>query len=144
MSAGGWRRVVPLSPNLDGLVTSSTGIRGSSTRRGRRRRLPAFGRRILSLRRQGLAPDLAVLILDGWTATDGLGLYAPWVVVVPDDCAISEIDFRCIAGLHVVVQATHLERVDAIASKVLSYAPRAVFGWPDKHCALIFYIEDTP
>ena len=108
---------------------------------GARLRLPAFGRKILALRSQGLAPNMAVLVVDGWAPVENLDEYTPWVVVVPDGSPADDLDFRCIAGLFVLIMAATVGRVDALALQVLRFGPRAVFGWLESWAQLVFYVK---
>ncbi|MGH6827073.1 hypothetical protein [Methyloceanibacter sp.] len=97
-----------------------------------RLRLPPYGRKLHGLRREGLAPNIAVLILDGWARTANLDEYAPWVLVVPDNVPADCFDFRCIAGLFAFVVAERIARADDIALQVFRYSPKGVYSWTDE------------
>ena len=104
-------------------------------------RLPPFGRKVLALRAQGLAPMYAALVVDGWepVTCEELGQYAPWVIVIPDEEPASRFDFRPLAGLHVVVMAANLSRVDELALQIDRFEPKSIWGWPEDREVLIGY-----
>lgn len=108
------------------------------------RRLPPYGRKLLGLRAQGLAPTVAVLILDGWAPATNLDEYAPWILVVLDDLPAAHFDFRCVAGLFVFVVAERLARADEIVVQVFRFSPRAVYAWTDELRSLAFYTRELP
>ena len=94
-------------------------------------RRPAYARRLLDMRRAGLAPTAAALLVDGWAETESLDEFGPWIVIVPDGERAAEFDFGCFSGLFVVVMAETLERVDELTAQVLKFHPLQVFGWPE-------------
>jgi len=106
--------------------------------------LPPYGRKLLALRAQGLAPTVAVLILDGWEPIVNLAEYAPWVLIIPDTEPAASFDFRCIAGLFAYVVAQRMARMDEIATHVLKYCPKGVCGWADELGSLAFYSGRQP
>jgi hypothetical protein len=116
-----------------------TGTVSSAATQSTRRRLPAYGRKIITLRKGGQAPTSAVLVADGWRPIDNLEKYAPWVVVVPEDERPEEMDFGFLNGLFAFVFAATVKRMDDIACAVLADEPAGVFGWAEDHPTLACY-----
>ena len=124
-------------------MTAATSTINSERSQRTRRRLPAYGRKIVALRESGQAPTVAVLVVDGWKPITNLEGYSPWVVVVPDDEEPDRMDFGCLAGLFAFVFADRIERMDAIACAVLDHRPAGVFGWTDGIPALAYYVREA-
>lgn len=106
-------------------------------------RLPPYGRKVLGLRAEGKAPQLAVLVVDGWEPVSNLDEYAPWVLVIPDDEVPGTFDFRCLVGLFAVVVGRDIERVDALVNQILRFYPKAVYGWPEDQRRVAFYSREA-
>jgi hypothetical protein len=100
-------------------------------------RLPPYGRKLLELRANSRVPKRAVLVVDGWDPVENLDEYAPWVVVVPDDEPARIFDFRCIAGLFVVVYAGTVARVLEIAEQVYRFWPRTMFLYAQEAARMV-------
>ena len=77
----------------------TTATINSKCRQHTRRRLPAYGRKVIALRESGQAPTVAVLVADGWKPIANVEEYAPWVVIVPDDEEPERLDFGFLSGL---------------------------------------------
>jgi hypothetical protein len=127
---------------LQAMVNGTLRNREAIARANIRRRLPAYGRKLLALRARGLAPTVAVLILGDWRPRATLDEYTPWLLIVPDDEPAASFDFHCVAGLFAFVVAETIARADEIAVQVLRYSPRAVYGWADELGCLAFYIRE--
>lgn len=104
------------------------------------RKLPAFGREILELRRRGLVPanergaaEAVYVVLDDWKTC----ARRRWRVVVPKDAAPAELNFAFIAGLECFViwrlSLTTNARRDALLRSLLAAGPRFLFcfDWED-------------
>lgn len=102
-------------------------------------RLPAFGKRLLELRGKGQAPDLAVLVQDGWDPLTTRADHDPWTLVVPDGEPAAAFDFRPVAGLVVYVVGQTIERVDELAIQILKFFPKLVLGTPLEGGGLAIY-----
>jgi hypothetical protein len=94
-----------------------------------RARLPAFGRKLLALRRQGLVPACRVVVaLDKWKHGRS---YAR--VVVPEDTEPNELDFSFLAGLDVELvwspYLTTVERRNAAIRAILKPSPERLIMW---------------
>jgi len=97
-----------------------------------RRKLPAFGRELLELRRRGLVPERhpcvghAVLSVDNWRWAQ---CYASRLVIAPE-VEPEEIDFSVLAGLDVTVfwtrQITRADRFERIQAAILRAGPNAL------------------
>jgi hypothetical protein len=91
------------------------------------RRLPAFGRELLNLRRKGLVPGRTVVVaLDSWRWGRGYPQ-----LVVPDELDPLEIDFCMIAGIEVFLAwssaKTRIDRRDSLIRSLVACEPR--FLW---------------
>ena len=114
----------------------------------RTRKLPAYGRDLLDLRRRGLVPNPKLVIINvGWNATKAHGAHVMgYGVVVPDDEEPEALDFCGLAGLPVLVVARGtepIERIKAVVAQVIRFAPLSVRVWrlisgeaPETHVVL--------
>lgn len=94
-----------------------------------RAKLPAYGRKILELRRKGLVPKGRVIVsLDSW---DYGKRYAR--VVVPPDVDPAALDFSFLAGLDVEIvwspYLTTVERRNAAIRAILQRSPERLLMW---------------
>lgn len=107
-------------------------------------RQPAYANRVHALRRDGKAPWLGVLIKDGWGIADFYDDdFGPWSLVVPNDVPLSQLDFRCIAGLHCFVIADTRRQVHDIAEQVHKSAPKQIWGIPGPQYLLTTYFREV-
>lgn len=93
------------------------------------KRLPAFGREILELRRRGLRPQGRVILsLDSWHYGEGRAR-----AVITADVDPAALDYSFLAGLDVEIvwlpKVTSAERRDATIRTVLRYAPQRLLVW---------------
>ena len=102
-------------------------------------RQPAYANRIHEMRRKGLAPQLMVWVVDGWEPFEDDGQFGDWIVVVQPDMPVELVDFRCLVGLDVLIQAPTRQRVQNIAEQVHRFQPRQLWGWPEAQRRLTYF-----
>lgn len=95
------------------------------------KRLPAFGREILELRRRGLRPRGGIILaIDSWNY--GIGTSRARAVITPD-LDPAALDYSFVAGLDVELvwlpKLTPKERLDATIRAVLRCAPQRLLVW---------------
>lgn len=96
------------------------------------KKLPAYGKELLSLRLAGFEPPPhpwfgdVIISLDSWDYANGKTR-----LVVTDDSDLDELDFTLVAGLYVTVAydptVTHVERRELLISKLLAVDVSAIF-----------------
>ncbi|HEV8695452.1 MAG TPA: hypothetical protein VGQ93_14915 [Lysobacter sp.] len=82
---------------------------------------------------------MAVWIVDGWQPYEDDGQFGEWLLVVPDDTPVQRLDFRCIAGLFVLIQAATWKRVGEIAEQVDRFHPALMYGYPEDRDRLTYF-----
>ena len=90
------------------------------------RRLPAYGRAILKMRRTGRVPlHITVVALDDWR----LGCWFPRIVV-PKNTDATQLDFSMLAALDVTLAwrpcITSVDRRDAVIREVMKIGPASL------------------
>jgi hypothetical protein len=100
----------------------------------RSRKLPAYGRELLDLRRRGLVPDPPLIIVSvGWNVTRAHGPHLlGYGLVVGDEDDPGALDFCGVAGLPVLVVSddeTPIARVQSVVDGLLRFAPRSLRAW---------------
>ncbi len=82
---------------------------------------------------------MMVWVVDGWEFFEDDGQFGEWIVVVPPDVPVELVDFRCLAGLDALIQATTRRRVHDIAEQVQRFQPRQLWGWPEGQHRLTYF-----
>lgn len=102
-----------------------------------RKRLPAYGRELIRMRKEGLAPDQrGVFITDDWRRWHDYG----WRAVIQADAQLGLLNFSFVAGLEVIVMSKTAERAEQIGAAVACFNPRrlvAVSTHPPKINAMV-------
>jgi hypothetical protein len=89
-------------------------------------RLPAFGRKLIDLRKRGLRPESIIVVgIDSW---DYGKAYAR--VVVSKDKLAHQLNFAFVAALDVAIvwipEITAIDRRDSVARQVLKFDPASL------------------
>ncbi|SEO37060.1 hypothetical protein SAMN05216404_11920 [Nitrosospira multiformis] len=84
------------------------------------KRLPPYGKQLMSIREVGKAPSRMVVVAFDWD----LGKAYPRIII-PNDLTPAEIEFRFLAGLSVQItyRSKDAHRVDAVAQEVAKVNP---------------------
>ena len=84
------------------------------------KRLPPYGKQLMSIRQAGKAPARMVIVAFDWD----LGKAYPRIII-PDNLTPTEIEFRFLAGLSVQItyRSKDAPRVDAIAQEIAQVNP---------------------
>jgi hypothetical protein len=90
------------------------------------RKLPAYGRELLALRRRGLVPtQYTVIVIDDWKLASAFPR-----VVVAEDADPRLLDFSMLADLDVTIvwrpTRTAIERRNAVVAEALAIAPASL------------------
>lgn len=93
----------------------TTGLAGSNYKR-----LPPYGKQLMSIRQAGKAPAKMVIVAFDWDLA-----HAYPRIIIPDNLTPAEIDFRFLAGLPVQItyRSKDAHRVDAAAQEVAKVNP---------------------
>ena len=85
------------------------------------KKLPAYGKAFMEMRKAGKVPSNSVVIAFDWD----VGKLFPRIVIA-DDTPPKEMDFRFLAGLEVIIAYGdhHAERIRELAEAVLVNKPR--------------------
>lgn len=84
------------------------------------KRLPPYGKQLMTIRQAGKAPARMVIVAFDWD------LAHAWPrIIIPDDLTPAEIEFRFLAGLSVQItyRSKDAPRVDAVAQEVAKVNP---------------------
>ncbi|SET68023.1 hypothetical protein SAMN05216412_11266 [Nitrosospira multiformis] len=84
------------------------------------KRLPPYGKQLMSIREAGKAPARMVIVAFDWD----LGKAYPRIII-PNNLAPTEIEFRFLAGLPVQItyRSKDAHRVDAVAQEIARVNP---------------------
>lgn len=84
------------------------------------KRLPPYGKQLMSIREAGKAPSRMVIVAFDWDLA-----HAYPRIIIPDDLTPAEIEFRFLAGLSVQItyRGKDAPRVDAIAQEIAQVNP---------------------
>ena len=84
------------------------------------KRLPPYGKQLMTIRQAGKAPSRMVIVAFDWD----LGKAYPRIII-PDNLTPAEIEFRFLAGLPVQItyRSKDAHRVDAVAQEIAKVNP---------------------